>query len=133
MQQWKKRYFLTHTCRSFSPGYDTSAVSDMRIIMSSTSFPWLCSPKTVAKTFPEFVSGFSSGGIKYVQDHLPRNQITACTKHKFKHLYSQHGSTTSKLEQIKTSLRTFSKLDKTNRILHKRNGILCHTQPAERN
>lgn len=31
--------FVAHTCRSFSPGYDISAVKDMRTIMSSTNFP----------------------------------------------------------------------------------------------
>lgn len=31
--------FVAQTCRYFSPGYETSAVKDMRTIMSSTNFP----------------------------------------------------------------------------------------------
>ena len=32
------------------------------------------------------MSTFSSGGIKYVEDHLARNHITACIMHKLKYL-----------------------------------------------
>lgn len=49
----KKQGFYALTCKSFSPGYETSVVIEMRTIMSSTGFPWLCSPKKLSKAFLE--------------------------------------------------------------------------------
>lgn len=71
----------------------------MRIIMSSTGFPWLCSPKKPSKAFQEGsdwcwypvlwhklveLSLISSRGIRYVWDHLARNHTIAYNQHQLK-------------------------------------------------